>query len=238
MDNAINKIVQYLSDVDHYYLQKQFTAVNKLSGAYRIFQRINSTSNKHEIKDYIIEVWFSLAFVGLSFQVEIEPLGKQGPDLKISRDGNHAFVEIMRFRKVYPGPPEFNVSDGQETLPDYGNIYRDVEKAFRKILNKFYQVGEENSVIAIWNDDGDMNETHVKTAAVQLEEGAIKNIFSLPKGLFSILYGSDWVRLSDKKQLYCFPLKRSQHSYQVKWQKELESSTINELINTALNKLQ
>ena len=72
----------------------------------------------------------------------------------------------------------------------------------------------------------------------KLSEDASKNIFSLPEGLFSILYGSEWVHIDDKKQLYCFPLKRLQHSYQKTWQKELESSTIKELINNALNKLQ
>ncbi len=238
MDKAINKIIQYLPNFDSQYLQKQFLVINQLPGAQRIFKRISSTADKEEIKDYIIEIWYSLAFVGLSFNVEIEPLGKQGPDLKVSRDDNHAFVEIMRFRKVYSGPPEFNLSDGQEILSDYGDIYRDVEKAFRKILNKFSQIGQENSIIAIWNDDGDMEEAHVKTAVAKLSEDATKNIFSLPEGLFSILYGSEWVHIGDKKQLYCFPLKRLQHSYQKTWQKELESSTIKELINNALNKLQ
>jgi hypothetical protein len=238
MNKAINKIIQYLPNFDSQYLQKQFLVVNQLPGAQRIFKRISSTADKEEIKDYIIEIWYSLAFVGLSFNVEIEPLGKQGPDLKISRDDNHAFVEIMRFRKVYLGPPEFNLSDGQEILSGYGDIYRDVEKAFRKILNKFSQIGKENSIIAIWNDDGDMEEAHVKTAVAKLSEDATKNIISLPEGLFSILYGSEWVHLCDKKQLYCFPLKRLQHSYQKTWQKELESSTLKELINKALNKLQ
>ena len=158
MDKAINKIIQYLPNFDSQYLQKQFLVINQLPGAQRIFKRISSTADKEEIKDYIIEIWYSLAFVGLSFNVEIEPLGKQGPDLKVSRDDNHAFVEIMRFRKVYSGPPEFNLSDGQEILSDYGDIYRDVEKAFRKILNKFSQIGQENSIIAIWNDDGNMEE--------------------------------------------------------------------------------
>ena len=236
MDKAINKIIQYLPNFDSQYLQKQFLVINQLPGAQQIFKRISSTADKEEIKDYIIEIWYSLAFVGLSFNVEIEPLGKQGPDLKISRDDNHAFVEIMRFRKVYPGPPEFNLSDGQEMLSDYGDIHRDVEKAFRKILNKFSQIGKENSIIAIWNDDGDMEEAHVKTAVAKLSEDATKNIFSLPEGLFSILYGSEWVHLCDKKQLYCFPLKRLQHSYHQKtWQKELESSTIKELINNAIS---
>ena len=238
MDKAINKIIQYLPNFDSQYLQKQFLVINQLHRAQRIFKRISSTADKEEIKDYIIEIWYSLAFVGLSFNVEIEPLGKQGPDLKISRDDNHAFVEIMRFRKVYPGPPEFNLSDGKEILSDYGDIHRDVEKAFRKILNKFSQIGKENSIIAIWNDDGDMEESHVKTAVAQLAEDATKNIFSLPEGLFSILYGSEWVHIGDKKQLYCFPLKRLQHSYQKTWRKELESSTLKELINKALNKLQ
>jgi len=238
MDKAINKIIQYLPNFDSQYLQKQFLVINQLHRAQRIFKRISSTADKEEIKDYIIEIWYSLAFVGLSFNVEIEPLGKQGPDLKISRDDNHAFVEIMRFRKVYSGPPEFNLSDGKEILSDYGDIHRDVEKAFRKILNKFSQIGKENSIIAIWNDDGDMEESHVKTAVAQLAEDATKNIFSLPEGLFSILYGSEWVHIGDKKQLYCFPLKRLQHSYQKTWRKELESSTLKELINKALNKLQ
>jgi len=238
MDKAINKITKYLPAFDSQYLQKQFLVMNQLSGAQRIFKRISSTADKEEIKDYIIEVWYSLVFIALAFHVEIEPLGKQGPDLKVSRDGNHAFVEIMRFRKIYPGPPEFNLSDGRETLSDYGNIKRDVEKAFGKILNKFSQVGNGNSIIAIWNDDGDMDDIHVKTAVMKLVEDANKKIILLPEGLFAVIYGSEWVHIGDKKQLYCFPLKRSQHSYQATWQKELESMTIREFINKALNKLQ
>ncbi len=236
MDKAINKIIQYLPAFDSQYLQKQFLVINQFPGAQRIFKRISSTADKEEIKDYIIEVWHSLAFIALAFHVEIEPLGKRGPDLKVSRNGNHAFVEIMRFRKIYPGPPEFNLSDGQKTLSNYGNIKRDVEKAFGKILNKFSQVGNENSIIAIWNDDEDMHEIHVKTAVMKLVEDANEKKLLLPEGLFTVLYASKWVHVDDKKQLYCFPLKRSQHPYQATWQKELESMTIKEFINTALSK--
>jgi hypothetical protein len=239
MDGIVNKTIKYLPEFDPDYLQKQFKSVNKILNSSRIFKRISSTKDNEQIKDYIVEIWFSLAFAGLGFDLEIEPLGKKDPDLKISRDDRQAFVEIRRFRKIYSGPPEIDISDNKEILlelPEYGNIHRDVEKAFRKIISKFTQVGKENSIIAIWNDDGDMEETHIRTAVAKLVEDGFKNIIPIPEGLFCVLYGSEWAHVGDEKQLYCFPLKRSQHSYQETWQKELESSTLKKLINKGISR--
>ncbi|MFC1593007.1 hypothetical protein ACFL4C_03230 [Candidatus Omnitrophota bacterium] len=105
------------------------------------FKHIAEASDKEQLYDYLAEIKYALVFAGLGFQVEAEPLGKKGPDLRISRDNYSAFVEVKHFRQVDPGPPTISLSD-KEILDDkfllesYGNLERDIKKTKHRIIEK------------------------------------------------------------------------------------------------------
>jgi hypothetical protein len=140
----------------------------------------------------------------------------------------------MRFRKVFPGPPMLDLSDEKLLLPEYGNLPRDIRKAFEKIMAKSRQVDSEQGIIAIWNDDEELEDAEVETAIINIRNDAIQQIMSLPSGLLFVLYGSKWIRAGDDKQLYCFPVRDPTEPYQIMLQRELNSSTVNELVERAL----
>jgi hypothetical protein len=145
------------------WFQHLFGRVQRTPRSHPLLKRLSSASDKEQFDDYLAEVIYVLLFIGAGFEVEIGPFSGKGPDLSVKRDGHQAVVEITRLRKMFSGPREFNTCDLE--LPDYGNPKRDIRKAFKKILSKFRQVGDDPSIIAIWNDDGDLDEVHVEMAA-------------------------------------------------------------------------
>ncbi len=213
------------------WIRQLFERVQRIPGANQLFKRIASAPDSNQYADYFAEVIYALVFAGLGFDVAIEPLGSKGPDMEVRRDGHHAVVEVTRFRNIFPGPPEININDS--ILPDYGNPQRDVRKSFGKLLSKFRQVGDNPSIIAIWNDDGDLEEVEVETAVNDLRNNAAQHTL-VPTGLLFILYASQWVRLpSHYKQIYCFPMNGSEH-HQSLWQHELSNSTFKQLFLRAI----
>jgi len=235
MDKALQKTAQFGNQYAVQWVQKQFKRVQQMPGANRVFRRIASASDKEQLDDYLAEVRYALVFAGLGFQVEIEPFGSKGPDLRVSRDGQSVAVEVMRFRKMYPGPPVLDLENENLLLPEYGNPPRDIRKAFEKILAKFPQIENEQAIIAIWNDDGDLEELEVATAVDDMRRDVYRHVLSLPDGLLFVLYGSDAIRAGDHKQLYCFPLRYAEQPYHVAWQQELDTSTVSALIQRTLS---
>ena len=212
----------------HFYL----TRIQQMPNANRTFKRIASTSETEQLGDYLAEVLYALVFAGLGFHVEIEPHGIKGPDLRISRDGLTAVVEIMRLRKINPGPPVSAASISEELLETYGNPHRDIRKAFTKLISKFPQTDLANSIIAIWNDDEDLEEIEVELAVRDILSDAQQQNLTIPHGLSFILYGSSyWGR----QQLYCFTIRDSDPVHQ-NWQQELESLSVNQLVQRACQK--
>jgi hypothetical protein len=191
-NQAFQKISQFFSENEYAIkvLHSHLKRVQEMPGANHLFNRIASTTDKEQLEDYLAEVSYALIFAGLGFLVEIEPLGRKGPDLRISRDGHQAIVEIMRFRKIYPGPPVLDLLNEITVLPEYGNPARDIRKAFQKIQKKFPQVGSEEVIIAIWNDEEELEEIEVEIAVSNLRRDAAQNIFSIPNQLLFVLYGS------------------------------------------------
>lgn len=233
LNQAYQKVSRFFSE-DEYAIQvlhSYLKRIQDMPGANRILIRIASVNSKEQLEDYLAEVTYALIFAGLGFLVEIEPLGKKGPDLRISRDGNQAIVEIMRFNKVRPGPPVLDLLNETTVLSEYGNPVRDTRKAFEKIVAKFPQIGSEEAIIAIWNDEGDLEEIEVEMAVSDLCRDGAQNILSVPNGLLFILYGS-WAR-PNNKQLHCFQVHCPTQPYQVIWARELESALVIELIRQA-----
>jgi hypothetical protein len=230
MDKALQRIGQLSNGSDLSFLQKQLERIKSMPGSGQIFKRIASAPDMEQLTDYLAEVRFALIFAGLGFIIEIEPLGNKGPDLRIERDGHQVVVEIMRFRRIFPGPSVLDLSAVDFLLPEYGDPARDTWKAFEKILAKFPQVGTKPSIIAIWNDEEELEDKEVEAAVYNLRKEAALQIRSLPPGLLFILFGSKWI---GDKQLYCFPV-RQLDPYLITWQQEFAASTVSELVHRAL----
>ena len=202
--------------------------VRQMPGASLKFKRIANAPDREQLYDYLAEIRYALVFNGLGFQVQLEPLGEEGPDLGISRDGHSAVVEVKRFRQVDPGPPKISLSDKEfldDTLEPYGDPERDIKKIISRIAEKFKQVGNRESIIAVWNDDE--KDIESEQALSELRNDVAQQRLSLPTGLLFVLYGSDWQR--PRQQFYCFPL-RFLGTPQANWMQELESSFVHTLM--------
>jgi len=236
VEEALQNVSELLGKCTAQALRPRFERVRAMPGAGRLFKRIASAP-ADQLGDYRAEIQYALVFAGLGFQVEVEPQGKDGPDLGISRDNHYAVVEVMRFRKVYPGPPTLGVTRGLGVFPEYGDPLRDIQKAFDKIITKFRQVQNGESIIAIWNDDEDLEEPEAEAATAYVRDATAQGTLNIPSGLLFVLYGSKWIKMKNRRQLYCFPVRCPAQGHQQTWQQELESSTVEQLVQEALAQL-
>ena len=101
METALERASQLVSPDEILPLQEQFERIEQMPGANGLFRRVASAADREQLGDYLAEVRYALIFAGLHFEVHLEPLGRRGPDLKVSRDNHETFVEVMRFRKVF-----------------------------------------------------------------------------------------------------------------------------------------
>ena len=231
MQKAIENIKLLLGEKSAILAQRWFERANKVKKSKRVFQRIASAKDKEQIADSLAEIRYALIFAGLGFEVEFEPMGNQGPDLGIKRDNKEAVVEVKRFRKTSSEIPLLNLDDENLTLPEYGNIPRDVRRAFDKILTKFRQVEYQTGIIAIWNDDEELEEVETDTAVYNIRNDVKRGLLKTPDGLLFALYGSKWI---GNKQLYCFPFQDLDQPFG-SWRTELEQATVFEHIERALS---
>lgn len=233
MKKAIENTKLLLGEVSMFWDQRWFEWAQEIDRSNRVFKRIASAKDKEQLKDALVEIRYALIFSGLGFEVEFEPEGNRGPDLGISRDGVKAVVEIKRFRKVNDGPPVLNIDDFDDenfVLPEYGNIPRDVRKVFNRILDKFRQIGSQKGIIAIWNDDEEIEEIETSFAVYDIRKDANRGLLEMPDGLLFTLYGATWMK---GQHLYCFPFQNLEKPFD-KWQAEIEQETLYSLIETAL----
>lgn len=232
MQKAIENIRLLLGEKSATLAQSWFDGVHTINRSSRVFQRIASARDKEQIADYLAEIRYALVFAGIGFDVEFEPLGNRGPDLGIKRDGEDAVVEIKRFRKINSGLPLLNLDDENLTLSEYGNIPRDIRKAFDKILSKFRQVENQKGIIAIWNDDEELEEIETAIALNSIRTDVKQRLLTMPDGLLFVLYGSKWQL--DNKQLYCFPFQNLKQPFET-WTMELEQANVFDHIERALS---
>lgn len=232
MQKAIENTRLLLGDRSAILAQRWFEWVLTVGRSNRVLQRIASARDKEQIADSFAEIRYALIFAGLGFDVEFEPAGNQGPDLGVKRDNIKVVVEVKRFRKTNPDLPLLNLNDKNLTLPQYGNISRDMRRAFDKILEKFRQVEYQRGIIAIWNDDKELEEVEVDTAVYNIRNDSKNGLLKIPDDLLFALYGSKWV---GNKQLYCFPFQNLEQSFET-WKTELEQATVFDQIERTLSK--
>lgn len=226
IDRALERVTEFWDEPLVRIYRAWFKQIQEMPGADSVLGRIAVAADSETLLDYLAEIRYALLFARLEFQVEFEPLGKQGPDLRVSRGGNSAFAEVTRFRPIHPGPPELDLADEATLLPEYGNVERDIKKAIRKIYRKFSQVGMGDSIIAIWNDDEDMEEIEVEAAVRDLRGDP-----SLPAELLFVVYGSKWI---SKKQFHCFSVHHRARSHQALWQEQISTYTVSDIVQNAL----
>jgi hypothetical protein len=211
-------------------LERKLRRLQQMPGASRLLTRLASASDKEQFQDYLAELRYALIFAGLQFQVEIEPLGSKGPDLQISRDGHQSVVEVTRFREIYPGPPLVDPDSHDFLLVKYGNVERDTRKFLEKIIGKFTQVKDQDAIIALWNDEEELEGQE----ATEAMPGLFNGVVSIPQGISFVLYAGGWETIRDRQEFRCFPLTSNQKPHHKAWQRELIRSTVRELIERAL----
>lgn len=236
MDSALQKVADLLGSGASHSLRTCFARIAMMPGARGLFRRIVSAAGVEDLRDYLAEARYALLFAGLEFEVAIEPHGRKGPDLSISRDGEITLVEVTRFRTVHVGPLAASTGDLPEILPVYGDPLRDIRKARAKVQGKFGQLLSGAGIIAIWNDDGDLEELEMREAVRELIADASSGAHSLPAGLELVLYGSEFWNAGRQQQFYLFPVREASQESGGSWQAVLEASTADELIRRAVNR--
>jgi len=232
MNKAIENIRLLLGEQSAIFSQRWFERAQEITKVNRAFRRIASTKDKEQLIDYLAEIRYALLFVGFGFEVEFEPAGNRGADLGIMRDGEKAVVEIMRFRKINSGLPLLNLEDENLILPEYGNIPRDIRKAFDKLLAKFRQTENQKGIIAIWNDDEELEEVETEAAVYDIRNDVEKGLLVIPNGLLFALYGSKWI---GNQQLYCYPFQNFEQPFET-WKTEIEKADVFSVIERALSR--
>lgn len=232
MQKAIENIRSLLGEQSAILAQRWFERAQEIAKANRVFQHIASTKDKEQLLDYLAEIRYALLFIGFGFEVEFEPAGNRGPDLGIMRDNEKAVVEIMHFRKINFGLPLLNLEDENLTLPEYGNIPRDIRKTFGKFLAKFRQIENRKGIIAIWNDDEELEEIETEAAVYDIRNDINKGLLAIPNGLLFALYGSKWI---GNQQLYCFPFQDLEQPFET-WKIEIEKADVFSIIELALSR--
>jgi hypothetical protein len=235
IDKASEKLRQLLGEGAGFWCQL-LNKIKTMPGAGSLFEHISESRNKGELYDHLAVVRYVGVFRAFGFGVEIEPVGSKGPDLAISRDGDKALVEVTRFREMYPGPPPL-LEDEDPQLSQYGDLDRDTQRSWSKIMGKFHQVGSGQSIIAIWNDDDALEEIEPDLAVQVLRREARKGTIEIPTGLAFVVYGSKWIGPGTdtlEQQFYCFPLTKSLRPHHAQLIKELETSLELNLIRKVL----
>jgi hypothetical protein len=193
------------------------------------FHLLATAADKEILLDHLATLRYSLIFRGLGFLPAFEPTGSQGSDLLVTRDGTSATVEVTRFRLVNPGPPILTREELHRDdcfLQPYGNPQRDVAKCIRKVRDKFRQAIAPHAIIAVWNDDGALEEIEMHIGLRDLREDPRR-----PAGLELVVYGSWWI---GRSQLYSFPMKPKLVAPFQELAQQLESVTVAAAINAAL----
>ena len=219
----INKLFKNSNNLDKIKLIKLISTFNNSN---TILKRISDAKDIDSIKDYLAEIDFAIFFYSFNFIVEFEPLGKKGPDLMISKEDESCHVEVTRFRKRYPGPShtEFQI---------YGNSKRDTKKAFDKIVHKFTQISNNNSILAIWNDEGDLEEIEVKFA---IDELLKISHYEIPEGLQFIIYSSVWCK-NENTNIYCYPIHYPLNTPYNLWIEKFSESNLIDRVNNIVDSI-
>jgi len=225
----------YKGDPERYWLLR-FQRYSKFNRSKRKFRAIRE-GDEYEVLSTLAEIRWALIFAGLGFGIEVEPLGNEGPDLAICRDGKREFVEVKYIANVNPKPPgtldlraERVAGDGpslDSILTPYGDHGRDVGK-IKDIIRDILKTGKkETSIIVVWDEREDNDpDLAIREAVCDLIKAG-----EFPDSLFFLAFRSVHSR---RYEFFCYPLtKRTEPCWQWMW--ELQQSHPTTLIQRALD---
>ncbi|MCK4392322.1 hypothetical protein KAX17_05405 [Candidatus Bipolaricaulota bacterium] len=235
MDKALRRIQALAGSQRAEAMEPFLERLNRMSGANRLFKRIAYARDVQQLDDCRAEILYALMFAGLAFDVSIEPEGAEGPDLSVCRDGHSAAVEVTRFRRVHEGPPTASSADMPKIFQSYGDPLRDVRKVREKVTSKFRQLSKGTGIVAIWNDDGDLEELEACQGVAEIAHDSVRGVLTVPPEVFLVIYASEWTYCREMQRVYCFELRVDCPEHQRRWSRELESSSVQQLLRQALS---
>ncbi len=199
MENALKNIARLFDLEVADYWQQRFRPIQSLPGMTAKLVRIAAAAGQKELEDLLAEVQFALFFAGLGYKVELNPLGKTGPDLKLSlHDQRPFYIEVIRLQQIYPPAVLAEASaDGKETWQ--------AEASYHELLDKFEHVNDGESLLAFWNSDHAITAAQAAFVLTRLDREAAKYHVALPEGTKFVLYGANWISLGNQ-ELHCIPL--------------------------------
>jgi len=201
-------------------------AAASFHGSDSVFRRITQAKDTETILDYFAEIRFAMIFARLGFELEFEPCGMKGPDLRISRDSCSAHVEVKRFR---PSPDDENPAYSAEVEPlvccpmllPYGNPEKNIKVIEDKLAEKFKQLNADTAVVAFWSDRLAVEELEFQSAILHTRANSEAGIQQIPAGLLFALFGSDWLNACGQ-QLYSESLQTLSEPFAT-WAEELRN---------------
>jgi len=235
MRRALEKIAALQGTQRARELEPFLARVEEMEGAGRLFKRIADAGDVDAMDDHLATARYALMFAGLAFEVVVEPTGREGPDLSITRDGQSAVVEVTRFRKMHEGPSASAPPNMPDILQEYGDPLRDIRKVRDKVTSKFRQLRKGTGVVAIWNDDGDLEDLEARQGVAEIAHEVVSGVLSIPPDVFLVIYASRWMNVSRNQQVYCYELRAECPAYQRRWSRDLEFSRVDELLQQALS---
>lgn len=205
-------------------------AVAGLPNGLRIVGRVIRAKGPESLRDCFAEVLYALTFVGLGFLVDVEPLGYKGPDLAVKRNGQSLLVEVSRLR-LKREMPTFAPEELPDMLPCLGTPLPDVRRAYQKICDKVSQLGSEEGILAIWNDDEILDKAHGKTAAHWVSEELRAGRLKAAEQLQLVLFHTNWV---SQQEYFTWAVRFPEADWLVEWRRLLESARLSDLLRTVL----
>lgn len=208
-------------------------AVADLPNGLRIVSRVIRAKGLEDLRDCFAEVLYALTFVGLGFLVDVEPLGEKGPDLAVERNGRNLLVEVSRLR-LKREMPTFTLEELPNMLPCLGDPLPDVRRAYQKICDKVSQLGSEEGIFAIWNDDEILDKAHGKTAAHWVSDELRAGRLKAAEQLQLVLFHTNWVSVQTQQEYFAWAVRSPETDWLVEWRRLLESARLSELLRTVL----
>jgi hypothetical protein len=165
-EKAVKNIHAVLGQDQGDRLSQLVKAAAALKGSESLFERIARAPQAEGMADHVAEIRWGLIFSELRFEVEFEPCGKEGPDLRVSRDGRRAYVEVKRFR---PSLEDNGPTAGIEgELMPYGDLQRNVKRIGDELAKKFRQVDAGSGIVAFWSDHGAIEDVDFELAVREM----------------------------------------------------------------------
>lgn len=205
MERALKSVAHLLGGEAADNWRDVFERTREMTGVSRKYAQMAAAPDRRRLEDILAEMQFALVFAGFGFQVEFEPRGKDGPDLRAWQEGRSPFhVEVMRLEQVCPRTGTRPGDAGADAAldPSYS-----VRESYLELVDKFEQFEATDAVVALWSDGHEIDEAGVAHDLQAFRAHAEEQSISLPDGISFVLYGSQWVSPGTRR-LYCYRVRK------------------------------